>query len=225
MDKNLQIPDATGYTFEKVWLMMQKSDERFEKRMRELDLKHEKERAERIELDKKREKERAEQDKKREKEHKKAEAETKALKKMIFGIGENLGKIAEDYFYNSLAPDRLINGVKYDHIFKNFLVEGKGQNAEYDVVLVNSHRLLIVEVKHKPHINDIKKLTSKQLPLFKTFFPIYKNYKVFGAIAGMTFEENVIKAAKEEGLFVFTQNQNSKNMKILNDNDFKPNEY
>ena len=200
MDKNLQIPDATGYTFEKVWLMMQKSDERFEKRMRELDQKHEKEREKDL-------------------------AETKALKKMIFGIGENLGKIAEDYFYHSISSDNTINGVKYDRAIRNFSIEEKNQNAEYDIVLINSNRLLIVEVKHKPHLNDIKKLTNKQLPFFKKFFPEYKNYKIYGAIAGMTFEENVIKAAKEKGLYLFTQNQNSKNMQILNEKDFIPNEF
>jgi hypothetical protein len=151
--------------------------------------------------------------------------ETRALKQMIFGLGKNLGKITEDYFYYSVSSDRNIAGVQYDYIARNLKIESKGMNGEYDIVLINSSRLLVIEVKQKPHINDIEKFIFKQLPNFKKLFPIYSHFTVYGAIAGMTFENNALEYALKNGLYVLTQNQNSKNVQILNEENFSAREF
>ena len=189
MEKNFQIPDTSGLTFEKVWFMMQKTDEQMRKTDEKLN---------------------------------KSIEETKALKQILFGLGNNLGQITEDYFYNSIAIDKKIDDIQYDYISRNLKIEGKQINGEYDIVLINSERLLVIEVKQKPHINDIEKFVNKQLPAFKQLFPIYSGYKIYGAIAGMAFSADTKDAAKENGLYILTQNQDSKNMQILNDADFVP---
>lgn len=166
-----------------------------------------------------------EQWKKDKEQWKKDQAETKKLKEMIFGLGNNLGQITEDYFYNSVSSNKKVGGIQYDQILRNFKIEQKNMNAEYDIVLINSSRLLVIEVKQKPHINDIDKLVEKQLANFKAFFPYYADFKIYGGIAGMTFEPNVLTYAKANGLYILTQNQESKNMQLLNEKDFKAKEF
>ena len=218
MEQNLNIPDSTGLTFEKVWLMMQKSDERFERRWQ-------KEREERLEREVKLEKERLERKKERDLQWEKDKEETMKLKEMIFGLGSNLGQIAEDYFYNSVASDKKVGGIQYDRITRNLKMETKKLNGEYDIVLINSNHLLVIEVKQKPHINSLEKFVNKQLPIFKELFPEYAHYKIYGGIAGMSFEKNILKYAKEKGLYILTQNQESKNVQLLNSEDFKAKEF
>jgi hypothetical protein len=46
-------------------------------------------------------------------------------------------------------------------------------------------------------------------------YPQYKDYKIFGGIAGLTIREETIDAAKQLEFFVFTQEVND--IKILND--------
>ena len=229
MEQNLNIPDSTGLTFEKVWLMMQKSDERFERRVQQeraerLALEKKRE-AERLALEKKREVERLESKKERDEQWKKDKAETKKLKEMIFGLGNNLGQITEDYFYNSVASDKKVAGIQYDRISRNLKMETKNLNGEYDIVLINSSRLLVIEVKQKPHIKDVEKFINKQLPNFRKLFPEYAKYTIYGAFAGMTFEENTLEYAKEKGLYVLTQNQENKNIQLLNKEGFKATEF
>jgi len=60
---------------------------------------------------------------------------------------------------------------------------------------------------------------SKKIDNFRKLYPLYKEYKVFGAIAGLTMSQETIDIAKEMGLFVFTQEGND--IKMLND-DVKP---
>ncbi len=151
--------------------------------------------------------------------------ETRALKEMIFGLGKNLGQITEDYFYYSVSSDKNIAGVQYDYIARNLKIESKGVNGEYDIVLINSSRLMVIEVKQKPHIKDIEKFINKQLPNFKKLFPIYAHFTIYGAIAGMTFEKEALEFALENGLYVLTQNQNSKDLQILNDENFSAREF
>ncbi len=217
METTLNIPDASGLTFEKVWLMMLKTDEQIKETDRQM-----KESDKQMKESGKQLKEALAETDKRLKE---SILETKELKQMLFGLGSNLGQITEDYFYNSVATDKTINGIKYDYISRNLKMEGKNLNGEYDIVLINSSRLLVIEVKQKPHIKDVEKFAAKQLPIFKKLFPMYANFKVYGAIAGMTFDKNTIDYALENGLYVLTQNQESKNMQMLNNEEFEAKEF
>ena len=213
MKKKLQISDSEGLTFEKVWLMMQENREQ------------QKETAEFIKETGKLQRQTDEQMKKTDEKLNKSIEETKALKQMLFGLGNNLGQITEDYFYNSVADNKTVAGIKYDYIGRNLKMQGKKLNGEYDIILINSKRLLVIEVKQKPHVKDITKFVEKQLPIFKKLFPMYVNYKIYGAIAGMTFSPDAQEFAKENGLYILTQNQESKNVQILNDENFEAKEF
>ncbi len=167
-------------------------------------------------------KEYEERQKKAEKETAELKASIKETNRHIGGIGKSLGDVTEDYFYSSISTTLNVKGIQYDSVEKKFTYKSKTKDAEYDIILINSTRILVVEVKHKLRQSDIEKFANKQLPLFKELFPEYKDYAIYGAVAGMTIEDECIEIANELGLYVFTQSQDTDNMLILNPKGFEP---
>lgn len=85
----------------------------------------------------------------------------------------------------------------------------------YDIVLYNSYTILIAIVEYVAHPNDVDKLLNKNIPNFKKLYPEYKDFKFYGAIAGLSMPKKTIRRAVEYGFFVLTQS--GENIKLLND--------
>ena len=120
---------------------------------------------------------------------------------LLGGIGKNQGDVAEEFFFNSLVDDPHLGGINFDDISKNeSKLRGKLQE-EYDIVMTNGDAIGIVEVKYKAHENDLGKLERK-MGNFKTLFPVYQNYKLYGAIASFHINDDAKKDALERGFFV-----------------------
>ena len=135
----------------------------------------------------------------------------------IGGLSNNVGEVAEDYFFSELENRKKINGINFHTVTKRVR---DVKNNEWDIVLTNGKTVAVFEVKQKPHINDVEKVIEKTLPQFRLSFPAYNTYKLLGGIAGMTVTKDVADKAQKEGLFVLTQN--NKNFKVLNSKDFQP---
>jgi len=121
--------------------------------------------------------------------------------KMIGGIGANQGDVAEDFFYNSFIKDNHLGSLAFDDITKN-MEKHRGQlQEEYDIFLTNGESIAIVEVKYKAHLGDVKKLERK-FNNFKKLFPIYKDYKLYGAMASFHFNRDVKDELLNQGYFV-----------------------
>ncbi len=117
---------------------------------------------------------------------------------MLDGIGKNQGVVAEEFFVNSLLDDPHLGSIHFDDIAKNdFKHRGKTQE-EYDIVMTNGEAVGIVEVKYKAHEKDIDKLEHK-MRNFKTLYPLYKDYKLYGAIASFNFYDEAKEAALNRG--------------------------
>jgi hypothetical protein len=127
----------------------------------------------------------------------------------IGGIGKSNGEVADAYFKNSLEGILTFAGIKFDRLqtmkFSNKGIEGgKKISGQYDIVLVNSDTIAIIEVKYKARLTDVENLINKQLPDFKTVFKEYKNYTIYLGIAGMTIDDEAIDYAKNNGVGVLT---------------------
>ncbi len=144
----------------------------------------------------------------------KMQAETKQLKQMVFGIGENTGKIAEDYFYTYFLKHREVGGIKYEVLERNVSRSRGTLSCEYDLVLYNESDLLIIEVKYKFHPKDVVKFAEKNLQIFKTLSPHFSNLTMRGAVASFSFPDESIELAKKYGLFIFARI--GKNVEISN---------
>lgn len=144
----------------------------------------------------------------------------KAMERMG-GIGNNLGDVAEEYFYSSLRRRRSLNGIKYDGVARN--LTGFVDDKEWDLVLKNGDSVAVLEVKHKPHPNDIINFATKKLPYFRQSLPEFANYKVYGGIAGMAFPASLKQQVEDLGLIALTQDGGK--VRSLNSAGFTPKSY
>ncbi len=116
-------------------------------------------------------------------------------------IGQNQGDVAEEFFFQSLIKDNHLGSIRFDDVTKN-MAKHRGQiQEEYDLVMTNGDVIGIVEVKYKAHENDLDKLDRK-MRHFKKLFPIYQNYKQYGAIASFHINDDAKHEALRRGYFV-----------------------
>ncbi|NOQ63670.1 MAG: hypothetical protein GQ582_04085 [Methyloprofundus sp.] len=116
-------------------------------------------------------------------------------------VTNNQGDVAEEFFYNGLIKDTRLGNIQFDDITRNMEKHRGKIQEEYDLFLSNGNAIAVVEVKYKAHTNDLKKLERK-INNFKKLFPIYQDYKLYGAIASFFVNDNTKKEALERGYFV-----------------------
>jgi hypothetical protein len=120
---------------------------------------------------------------------------------LLGSIGQNQGHVTEEFFFNSLVDDAHLGAIHFDDIATNMKKHRGKIQEEYDLVMTNGDAIGIVEVKYKVHENDLSKLDRK-MRNFKTLFPVYENYKLYGAIASFHINDDAKKDALERGFFV-----------------------
>jgi hypothetical protein len=130
----------------------------------------------------------------------KTDTKLNKLAEMYGGVGNNQGKVAEEFYYNSLRHDPTLNGIHFDFIDKN-VTRSKGDiEEEYDLLLINGEDVFIVEVKYRLHPKDVALLVGRKQTHFKQLFPEYRNYRIHLALATFALEDNVKQMALEQGV-------------------------
>ena len=125
----------------------------------------------------------------------------KSIGIQLGNMSRNQGDVAEEFFFNSLANDTHLGAIHFDDIAKNEHKRRGKTEEEYDIVMTNGNAIGIVEVKYKAHESDLKKLERK-MQNFKTLFPWFENYKLYGAIASFHINDDAKEAALNQGFFV-----------------------
>ena len=155
------------------------------------------------------------------KENKKRFKETdlflKDIGKQLGNIGNNNGAFAEDFFYHGFSEMMQVNDIKYDYIEPNKKRKKNNLQDEYDIVLFNSNKLLIIEVKYNLKEAQVTKFYEKKLPKFKKLFPEYKDYTIHAAIAALSINKGAKNIVEQYGISLFTQSGNNIK-KISSDN-------
>jgi len=141
--------------------------------------------------------------------HKKTEVGLAELQKTVEQVTTRLGDmgniqgdVAEDLFRRNIVPLLAERGIMVDNIGFNVTMPG---TAEYDIVAENGKEVVVLEVKNKLSSRHIRRFLNVQLPRFKREFPVYSDYKIYGAIGSLIVSETLEQQAAGEGLFVFTQ--------------------
>ena len=142
-----------------------------------------------------------EQMRKTDEQSKETDRKLEKVSDLLGGIGKNQGDVAEEFFFNSLVDDPHLGGIHFDDISKNESKQRGKLQEEYDIVMTNGNAIGIVEVKYKAHENDLSKLERK-MRNFKTLFPWFNDYKLYGAIASFHINDDAKKEALERGFFV-----------------------
>ena len=138
----------------------------------------------------------------------KTDAKLDRLAEMYGGVGNNQGKVAEEFYYNSLGENPVLNGIAFDFIEKN-VTRKKGKiEEEYDILLVNGCDVFIIEVKYHLHPKDIARLVGRKQDNFRKLFPEYANYTLHLALATFAVEDDVKVMALEQGVTVLQRKGN-----------------
>ena len=196
-----------------VWLMWKETDKRFEetdKKFKETDKKF-----------KETEKRFRETAKRFEETDKRFKETDKKIKELSNLFTTQWGKLVE-----ALVEPGAVNlfrerGIDVYYTARRIEVEDEKRRkiAEYDIVLVNDKEVVVIEVKTTVKREDVDYFLEK-LMRFKEWFPRYRRYKVYGAVAGISFEEGVDRYAYRCGLFVLRSEGGI--ICIANDPKFRP---
>ena len=176
---------------------MRKSREAFDRRMRE---REEEARKSREEFDQ-RMRENDEQLREFREEFKKSIGE---INRNLGGIGNTQGEIAEDLFRRNAKPALNDYGMHIDTVHHSLRATGA---REYDIVAVNADQAVVFEIKTKLKAGDIAKFLQTQLPQFKSAFPEFKDYTVYGGVGALVMSKEQEIELSGMGLFVLTQSE------------------
>ncbi len=139
------------------------------------------------------------------------------LAKLYGGVSENSRDVAEEFFRRGLETRDLLFGISYGQVGK-LEKRSKKLQGEYDIVLYNGDKMVVIEVKYKLHPSDITDFVKRKLPNFKPLFPEYADKKIIGGVAGMSVPAASSELAQKHGLLVLTQS--GENLTVLNKEGF-----
>ena len=189
-----------------VWLMWKETDKRFketDKRFKETD-----EKIRRLSEDTER----------------KIKELSEEIKKVMGLFTSQWGRLVEALVEPGSLQLFKERGIKVNKTSKRIKLEDEEGNIvmEIDILLENEEVAVVTEVKTQVKVEDVKEFLEK-LKKFKKYFPRYKEMRVYGAIAGIEFEEGSDRYAYKQGLFVLKFKEGI--IKIANDKKFKPKEW
>ncbi|MBU0764427.1 MAG: DUF3883 domain-containing protein [Bacteroidetes bacterium] len=133
------------------------------------------------------------------------------------------GKLIESLVEPSCLKLFQEHGIKITLSTTNVKVQRNEEETEYDILLVNDTEIVVIEVKTTFRKDDLQEFIDK-LKKFKYYLPQYQSYKVYGAIAGIRYDEGTGRLAYKKGLFVI-KSSGENILKIANDLNFKPVEF
>ncbi|MBD2290580.1 DUF3782 domain-containing protein [Microcystis wesenbergii FACHB-1317] len=111
-------------------------------------------------------------------------------------------------------------GIDIKEVYPRARVKRQGIAMEIDILGVDDTDLVVVECKSRLSQDDVDEFIEK-LTRFKIAFPHYKNYRAYGAVAGIEINEGIDRYAYKKGLFVIKPSGDT--VAIINDADFQPN--
>ncbi|MEB3161969.1 MAG: DUF3782 domain-containing protein, partial [Prochlorothrix sp.] len=118
---------------------------------------------------------------------------------------------------NLVAPAalRLFQGQGFavQEVYQRVKSERGSQNLEIDILVVDDTVAVAIEVKSRLTQRNLRQFL-KNLDRFKTAFPHYADYQLYGAVAAIEMDGDVDRYAINQGLFLIQQSGES--VKISN---------
>lgn len=145
----------------------------------------------------------------------KTDAKLNRIAEMYGGIANNNGYFAEDSFAAALERNPRLGELEFDEVSTRWKGRHNGQDAEFDIVLLNGERVGLVEVKYRLTPSDVKKFAERTIPLFRQMFSEYATAKIYGGVAGLSYSEGAVSEARERGLFALAAD--GMDLRFIND--------
>ena len=132
----------------------------------------------------------------------KTDAKLDRIAEMLGGVSNNQGKVAEEFFYNTLREHPVLLGKTFDTIDKNITRSFQKIQEEYDILLYNGDSVFIIEVKYRVHPQDIQRLIERKGEHFPLLFSQYRNFQRHLGLATFSIEDTVLQEALDRGVTV-----------------------
>ena len=130
------------------------------------------------------------------------------LASMYGGMSNNQGAVTEEFYFNTLKDNPVLQGMQFDIVWQNISAKAKGIEDEFDILLTNGSVVYIIDVKYKVHHNDIENLIHVKAKNFKTLFPIYQNYEHHFGIACFQIDHGIKQTALAAGVNILQRKGN-----------------
>lgn len=114
-------------------------------------------------------------------------------------------------------------GIAVSQTLEQLQARRGGEEMEIDLLLVDGDAIVVVEVKSTLRVADVRDLLE-DLKTFPDFFPQYRGYRLFGAVAALTVKEKADRYAYRQGLFVLTMGREGL-VTLRNDDKFRPQDF
>ncbi|WP_323685184.1 DUF3782 domain-containing protein [Lamprobacter sp.] len=128
----------------------------------------------------------------------------KQLSKNLGDIGNRLGEFVEHMVAPAVVRLFRQQGLDVHVVYPGVAAKRDGVALEIDLLVVNDGALVAVECKSKL-IEDHIDAHLLRLATLKQVLPIYQDYRVMGAVAGMVVGDEVAQYAAARGLYVLSQ--------------------
>jgi len=124
--------------------------------------------------------------------------------KQIGGITASNGEFCEEYFVNCFKENPTFLGEKFDRVVDNLKPEPMIVNDQYDLVLRNGKTIVLIEMKYKAKVSDVKGMFLK-LKSYRANYPMFNEYKVYLCLASFSFRDYIKLRATKEGIVLVQQ--------------------
>ncbi|MEB3144961.1 MAG: hypothetical protein VKL02_02330, partial [Cylindrospermopsis raciborskii 1523720] len=162
----------------------------YEARQQEYEARQQREREERQRENEARQREYEERQRKHEEEMNQFRISMEETRKMVAETNKNMGSITSrwgEFVENLVRPAavRLFKeqGINVHYTSLQVKAHDYAGSIEIDIWAENDGEIVAIEVKSHLKVRDIKRFITV-LDRFKDVFPKYKNYKLYGAVAG-----------------------------------------
>jgi hypothetical protein len=180
---------------QEIWKMFKETDRRLDKRFEETDRR----------LDKR------------------FEETDKRIKDLAGFFSGQWGKLIESLAGSGILEQLQSRGVAVTRLFRRSVSRQNGREMELDFLLTNDSEVVLGEVKTTLKADDVKNFVNK-LGEFLYFYPHYKGFKIYGAMIGLSMEEESATYGYRNGLFVFKVGGEGM-LQLLNDDKFTPKDF
>ena len=132
----------------------------------------------------------------------KTTATVREVSRMCGGLGNNVGKAAEEFFFNTLEANPVLKEIQFGPPQKNWHGAAHNRRDEFDIVMLNGSAIFILEVKFNVEKEDVEKLLTTKKENFNIIYPEYKDYDQHWGLATFIIEDDLRDMAVENGLTV-----------------------
>ena len=128
----------------------------------------------------------------------------------VGGLTNNVGKIAEEYFFNALKNKKTItiNGARFtnNNVLADKRFKKQKKSMQCDLVLTNTRYLAIVEVKFYLHPDDVARFDTKLRQVLPEVLPAkYQHLQLIPVIGCLGLSLKAKEDAQERGFALLRQ--------------------